>query len=250
MAPFIRAIHSRGRPSRRAGSRAGPPVSQHRSSDSASARPARPSTNGTRPCRWRSRSPVVGLGPPAVEDRAVQPAIQHHLLPAGAARLHRTARHVQPDVDALDEVTAHVDVVVLDEEDFRQGARPASGARYPAARPCPAGRADAGCQRTRTARACAGFRSRGESLHVLDEQVAALVRGKAAGEPDRQRIETQRPAQCAPTSPAPLRCDSAWCAARRRAISMSWVLSVWCVSQSSPSSIASTRSQKPGSPTW
>ena len=38
----------------------------------------------------------------------------------------------------------------------------------------------------------------------------------------------------------------AYCTARRRAVSISCVLSVWCVSQISPSSTASIASQKPG----
>ena len=61
---------------------------------------------------------VVRLGPPAVEDREVQPAVEHHLLAAGARRLERPARVVEPDVDALDQVAADVDVVVLDEDDL------------------------------------------------------------------------------------------------------------------------------------
>ena len=64
--------------------------------------------------------PVVGLGPPAVEDREVEAAVEHHLLPAGARRLERAARIVEPDVDALHQVAADVDVVVLDEHDARR----------------------------------------------------------------------------------------------------------------------------------
>ena len=60
---------------------------------------------------------VVRLGPPAVEDREVERAIQERLLARGPARLLRPARVVQPDVDALHELARDVDVVVLDEHD-------------------------------------------------------------------------------------------------------------------------------------
>ena len=67
--------------------------------------------------------PVVGLGPPPVEHRQVQPAVEHHLLAAGAARLERAQRRVEPDVHALHEVPRHVDVVVLDEHQAAGEAR-------------------------------------------------------------------------------------------------------------------------------
>ena len=62
--------------------------------------------------------PVVGFGPPAVEHREVEPAVEHDLLPAGAGGFQRTPRVVQPDVDALHQVPADVDVVVFDEDDL------------------------------------------------------------------------------------------------------------------------------------
>ena len=100
---------------------------------------------------------VVGLGPPAVEDRQVQAAVEHHLLAAGAAGLERPPRVVQPDVDALHQVPADVDVVVLDEERAcRRTAGRASAARSAAASPCPGRRAGAPCRRRRTAPASAG----------------------------------------------------------------------------------------------
>src|SRR5215471_19250675 len=61
---------------------------------------------------------VVRLGPPAVEHRQIQAAVQHDLLPAGAAGLERTSRVVQPNVHTLHEVTADVDVVILDEQNL------------------------------------------------------------------------------------------------------------------------------------
>ena len=60
---------------------------------------------------------VVGLGPPAVEDRQVQAAVEHGLLAARAGGFQRPARIVEPHVDALHQVPADVDVVVFDEHD-------------------------------------------------------------------------------------------------------------------------------------
>src|SRR5260370_12242680 len=48
--------------------------------------------------------PVVGLGPPPVEDRQVEPAVEHDFLAAGAAGLQWTPRLVEPDVHTLTEV--------------------------------------------------------------------------------------------------------------------------------------------------
>ena len=59
---------------------------------------------------------VVGLGPPAVEDRQVQAAVEHGLLAAGAGGFQRAAGIVQPHVHALDQVPADVDVVIFDED--------------------------------------------------------------------------------------------------------------------------------------
>src|SRR5215213_3774798 len=47
---------------------------------------------------------VVGLGPPAVEDAELEHPVEARLHPARAARLHRPARQVDPDVAAAHEV--------------------------------------------------------------------------------------------------------------------------------------------------
>ncbi len=60
--------------------------------------------------------PVVGFSPPAVEDGEIEAAVEHDFLSAGAGGLERTARVVEPHIDALDQVAADVDVVVLDED--------------------------------------------------------------------------------------------------------------------------------------
>src|SRR5215469_15577304 len=62
--------------------------------------------------------PVVGFGPPAIEDRTVQAAVKHDFLSAGTRGLERTTRRVQPDINALHEVSPDVDVVVLDKENL------------------------------------------------------------------------------------------------------------------------------------
>src|SRR5262245_32909988 len=61
---------------------------------------------------------VIGLRPPAIEHGKIEPTIQDHFLSACARRFERPSRIVQPDVDALHEVSADVDVVVLDENNF------------------------------------------------------------------------------------------------------------------------------------
>ena len=66
---------------------------------------------------------VVGLGPPAVEDRKIEAAIQHDLLTAGAGSFQRPARIVQPDIDALDQMAADIDVVVFDEDEPARRSR-------------------------------------------------------------------------------------------------------------------------------
>ena len=57
------------------------------------------------------------LGPPAVEHRAVERAVEHGLHARGARGLHRPHRCVEPDVGALDEGPGEGHVVVLDEHE-------------------------------------------------------------------------------------------------------------------------------------
>ena len=97
---------------------------------------------------------VVGFRPPAIQHREIQAAVQHHLLAAGAGGFQRPPRIVQPDVHALHEVAADVDVVVFDEDELVGELRIAHQLRRSAAAPaCRARRADAPCRQTRTARA-------------------------------------------------------------------------------------------------
>src|SRR3954453_3925217 len=60
---------------------------------------------------------VVRLGPPAVENRQIQAAVEDCFLAAGAGRFERTPRIVQPDIDPLHHVPADVDVIILDIRD-------------------------------------------------------------------------------------------------------------------------------------
>ena len=59
----------------------------------------------------------VRLVPPAIERADVQRAVGDRLHAAGAARLHRPARRVQPDVDPLDHPARHADIVLLQDDD-------------------------------------------------------------------------------------------------------------------------------------
>ena len=94
--------------------------------------------------------PVVGLFPPAVGDAEVESAVQHHLHAAGAARLERRARQVEPQVDAGDDRRRDVQVVVLQEHarGGRSAARRESG-KCGSASACPPDPADAPCRRRR-----------------------------------------------------------------------------------------------------
>src|SRR6185437_661389 len=114
---------------------------------------------------------------------------EHDLLAAGAGGFERTARIVEPYVDALYEVASDVDVVVLDEDELggELGVSHAFGDLLE--------------------HALAGFVVRvglageeelhgtlgvvdhsGEALHVREEQVGALVGGEASREADGERV--------------------------------------------------------------
>ena len=137
--------------------------------------------------------PVVGFRPPPVEHRQIQSAVQHDLLSAGAARLERPPRVVEPHVDALDEIAADVDVVVLDEEQLAGEARIAHEPRdllqHLLARAVVRMRLAREDELDRHLRVVDEGDDR---LHVLQHQVRALVGGKAAREADGQRVQAER----------------------------------------------------------
>ena len=114
-------------------------------------------------------------------------------MPGG---LERTARIVQPDVDALHEVTADVDVVVFDEHelvgetarahhfgDLLQHAFAGLVARMGFA------------GKDELHRAFRIVDHRGEPLEILQNQIGALIGGKTAREADREGIGTEHLAE-------------------------------------------------------
>ncbi len=58
---------------------------------------------------------VVSLAPPSVQDAAIQSAIENDFLTTRPTRFQWSPRIVQPDINALDQVTTDVDVVVFHE---------------------------------------------------------------------------------------------------------------------------------------
>src|SRR5690349_14416701 len=60
---------------------------------------------------------VVGFGPPTIEDRQVEPAVEHGLHTTRAGGFFWPARSVQPNVDPLHQVPGDVDVVIFDERE-------------------------------------------------------------------------------------------------------------------------------------
>ncbi len=132
---------------------------------------------------------VVGLGPPAVEHGEVEAAVEHDLLPAGAGGFEGTAGIVEPDVDSLDEVAADVDVVVLDEEelvgkvgvahhfgDLLQDTLSGFVVRM-------------GLAGEEELHGALGVVDHGgKALHVLEQQIGALVGGESAGEADGEGV--------------------------------------------------------------
>ena len=131
---------------------------------------------------------VVGLGPPAVQHRQLQAAVEHRLHAAGPGRLQRRTREVGPDVAAADQPRGAGEVVVGQEDDAAlRPLRPAQvqqlldqllaglvlGVRLAGDdqlhRPVAAQQAQ-------------------RALRVVDHQPQALVGGDAAGEADRQHV--------------------------------------------------------------
>src|SRR5260221_6876979 len=63
----------------------------------------------------------IGLGPPTVELRQIQSAVDQYLHTARAARLPRPPRRVDPHVHARHQLPRHIHVVVAEKDDT--GAR-------------------------------------------------------------------------------------------------------------------------------
>ena len=132
---------------------------------------------------------VVGLGPPAIEDGEVEAAVEHDFLAAGAGGFERAAGIVEPDVDALNEVAADVDVVVLDEDELvgEVGVAHHLGDLLEDALAGLVMRMGlAGEEELH--RALGVVDHGGEALDVVEQQVGALVGGEAAGEADGEGV--------------------------------------------------------------
>ena len=136
--------------------------------------------------------PVVRLGPPAIENRKVQPAIQDHLLAARARCLQGPPWIVQPDVHALHEMAADVDVVVFDEDELVGELRIAHQfgnlLQHSLAglivRMSLAGK-------NKLHRAFGIVHHRRQTLDVRQNQISSLVCRKAAGKSDSERIRAE-----------------------------------------------------------
>src|SRR5262249_27080821 len=57
---------------------------------------------------------LIALDPPAVQNTHVEAAVAGHLHPARPGSLERTARIIEPDIDALNHVSRNVDVVIFE----------------------------------------------------------------------------------------------------------------------------------------
>src|SRR6266511_792654 len=77
-------------------------------------RPA-PRDRGAVPLDGPPVGAVVGLAPPAIEDRQVQRPVQAGLHPAGPTGLERWPWDVDPDIATRYELRRHPHVVVLEE---------------------------------------------------------------------------------------------------------------------------------------
>ena len=132
---------------------------------------------------------VVGFGPPAIENRKVQTAIENDFLTAGAGSLKWTTRVVKPNVHTLHEMASNVDVVVFNKNKLVGEFGIAHELGYLLQH------ALAGLiKRMGLAgehelhRALGVIDHGGEQFNVAQDQVGALVGGKAAREADGQSV--------------------------------------------------------------
>ena len=136
---------------------------------------------------------VVGLGPPAVEDRAVEHAVEDALLAARAARLQRAPRRVQPDVHSLHELPGDVHGVVFDEHDPAREAGVLLQVRHPLGERLAAGVARMGLAGVDDLHRPLGVVDQPvEAVEILEQQVGPLVGGEAAGEAEGERVGNER----------------------------------------------------------
>src|SRR6185437_363207 len=67
--------------------------------------------------------PVVRLCPPAVQHGKIQASVENHLLATCARSFQRAPGIVEPHIHTTDEMASHVDVVILNENEFAREAR-------------------------------------------------------------------------------------------------------------------------------
>ena len=136
---------------------------------------------------------VVSLGPPAIENRKVQSAIQDHLLTARARCLQRPPRIVQPDINALHQMAADVDVVVFDKDELICELRGCASDSAICCRTRLPG-SSLGCALPAKTNCTGPFgivHHGGQALDVRQKQVSSLVGRKAAGKSDSERVRTE-----------------------------------------------------------
>ena len=139
---------------------------------------------------------VVSFGPPAVEDGEVEASVEDDLLSAGTGGFKRAAWVVEPHIDALDEVAAYVDVVVLDEDEL-VGELAVAHHLGDLLQDLFAGLVEgmgfAGEDELHWALGVVDHG--GETLDVGEEEVGAFVGGEATGEADREGIRGEELAE-------------------------------------------------------
>ena len=136
---------------------------------------------------------IVALGPPAVEDREVQAAVDGNLLAARAAGLQRAARIVEPDVAAGDEHPPDLHVVILQKDHLALDPRSLGGLVEVLNEPLAAVVRRVGFPGKDHLEGPVGLREEPEgAFEVVEEQRGAFVGGKAPRKPDGQRVGVER----------------------------------------------------------
>ena len=132
---------------------------------------------------------VVAFGPPAVEHREVDHAVDARLHSRGARRLQRVDRVVEPHVDAGDEPAREPQVVAL-EEAARCPRTPACAriARSCGSCPGPARRPGAPCRRTRRAPAARGRSRAAPASRGSRTTALRACRSRSGAEADGQHV--------------------------------------------------------------
>ena len=142
---------------------------------------------------------VIGLRPPAIQNRKIEAAVQNHFLTAGSGRFQRPPGVIQPHINALHQVSPHVDVVILDENEAVGKLAVTHKLRdllEDALAGFVAGMGLSGENKLHGAFGIVG--QRGQHLDIGQNQVGALIGGKAAGKSDGQGVGAQNAAQALP----------------------------------------------------